>query len=156
MLTRLGFGPGGFPASTDMFGDWRRLQDEMNRLFSNVPTTRATADLPLINLWAGENSIVVTVELPGVEQDDLNIAVQEDVLTLSGKRQPPKLAGGENGNKVAWHRRERAYGEFVRAVQLPFAVDPDKVEARLRQGVLEIELRRPEAHQPRKIKISAS
>jgi HSP20 family protein len=77
--------------------------------------------------------------------------VRQDTLTLQGKREPKV----EDENAM-WHRRERAYGTFSRTVQLPFHVDPDQVQARFANGVLEIELQRPEADRPRKIQINAA
>ncbi len=95
--------------------------------------------------------MVVTAELPGVARDDVTISLQEDVLMLEGKREP-KL----QQDNVNWQRRERAYGTFSRAVQLPFRVDPEKVQARFDNGILEIELERLEADRPKKIGISAA
>jgi HSP20 family protein len=137
---RLGFDP---------FVELRRMQSEMNWLFSGFSAT-ATRDFPPINIWLGDNSVVVTAELPGVIGDDVNLSLQEDVLTLAGKREPKSQE--EN---VSWQRRERAYGSFSRAVQLPFRADPDKVQARFNNGVLEIELQRLEADRPKKIEIRA-
>ena len=134
----------------DPFVELRRMQSEMNRLFSGFSTT-ATRDFPPINIWLGENSVVVTAELPGVTGEDVNLSLQEDVLTLSGKREPKSQE-----QNVSWQRRERAYGSFSRAVQLPFRVDPDKVQARFNDGVLEIELQRLEADRPKKIEIRAA
>jgi len=138
---RLGFDP---------FIELRRMQSEMNRLFSGFSTT-GTRDFPPINIWLGENSVVVTAELPGITGDDVNLSLEEDVLTLSGKREPKSQQ-----QNVSWQRRERAYGSFSRAVQLPFRVDPDKVQARFNNGVLEIELQRLEADRPKKIEIRAA
>ena len=138
---RLGFDP---------FAELRRMQSEMNRLFGGF--TAATArDFPPINIWLGQNSVVVTAELPGVTAADVNLSLQEDVLTLDGQREPKTQQ--ENVN---WQRRERAYGTFSRAVQLPFRVDPDKVQARFDNGILEIELERLEADRPKKIAIRDS
>ena len=106
--------------SFDPFTELRRMQSEMNRLFSGFSTATAR-DFPPINILLGENSVVVTAELAGVPADDVNLNLQEDVLTLGGKREPKTRQ--ENVN---WQRRERAYGAFSRAVQLPFRVDPDK------------------------------
>ena len=75
---RLGFDP---------FVELRRMQTEMSRLFSGYGATTAR-DFPPINIWLGENSVVVTAELPGVTRDDVTISLQEDVLTLEGKREP--------------------------------------------------------------------
>jgi HSP20 family protein len=135
---RLGFDP---------FIELRRMQSEMNRLYSGVGATTAR-DFPPINIWLGENSVVLTAELSGVSRDDVAMSLQEDVLTLEGKREP-KL----KQENVNWQRRERAYGTFSRAVQLPFRADADKVQARFNNGILEIELQRLEADRPKKIEI---
>ena len=137
---RLGFDP---------FVELRRMQTEMGRLFSGFSATTAR-EFPPINIWLGENSVVVTAELPGVTREDVTISLQEDVLTLEGKREPKVQ---ENVN---WQRRERAYGTFSRAVQLPFRVDADKVQAHFNNGILEIELQRLEADRPKKIEIRAA
>lgn len=134
----------------DPFVELRRMQSEMNRLFSGFSTATAR-EFPPINIWLGEDSVVVTAELPGVTREDVNLNLQEDVLTLAGRRQP-----SPEQENVNWQRRERTYGSFSRAVQLPFRVDPDKVQARFTDGVLEIELQRLEADRPRKIEIRAA
>lgn len=137
---RLGFDP---------FAELRRMQSEMNRLFGGF--TAATArDFPPVNIWLGENSVVVTAELPGVTREEVNLSLQDDVLTLAGKREPRT-----HQEDVSWQRRERAYGTFSRAIQLPFRVDPETVQARFNNGILEIELQRLEADRPKKIEIRA-
>jgi HSP20 family protein len=133
----------------DPFVELRRMQTEMSRLFTGLSAATAR-DFPPINIWLGENSVVVTAELPGVTREDVTISLQEDVLTLEGKREPKVQ---ENVN---WQRRERAYGTFSRAVQLPFRVDADKVQAHFNNGILEIELQRLEADRPKKIEIRAA
>ena len=140
-----------FPSlGMDPFLELRRMQSEMNRLFSGF-SAAAARDFPPINIWLGENSVVVTAELPGVKHEDVNISLQDEVLTLEGSRQPDVRQ-----QDVTWHRRERAYGNFARTVQLPFRVDPQKVQARYTNGVLEIELERIEADRPKKIQIRAA
>ena len=134
--------------SFDPFVELRRMQNEMSRVFSGLAP--ATRDFPPINIWLGENSVVVTSELAGVARDDVTINLQEDVLTLEGARRPTQQ---QDAN---WQRRERAYGTFSRVVQLPFPVDPEKVQARYNNGILEIELERLEADRPKKIEIRAA
>jgi HSP20 family protein len=138
----LGFAPYGF----DPFAELRRMQSEMNRLFSGVGAT-VTREFPPINLWLGDNSVVVTAELPGVGRDDVSLSLIEDVLTLEGERRPHDESGAR------WHRRERGYGSFARTIQLPFRVDPGNVQARFNNGILEIELQRPPEDRPKKIEI---
>ena len=138
---RLGFDP---------FAELRRMQGEMNRVLSGFNAT-AARDFPPINIWLGDNSVVVTAELAGVTRDDVNLSLQEDVVTLAGQREPKSQE-----QNVSWQRRERAYGTFSRTVQLPFRVDPEKVQARFDNGILEIELQRLEADRPKKIEIRAA
>src|SRR5271165_6078501 len=92
----------------DPFFDLRRMQSEMNRLFSGF-NAAAAREFPPINIWLGENSAVVTAELPGVKREEVNISLQDEVLTLEGSRQPRLQE-----QNVKWHRRERAYGSFAR------------------------------------------
>jgi HSP20 family protein len=96
----------------------------------------------------GEDSVAVTAELPGIPPDEVDLTVRENTLTLKGMREPQV-----EGDKSVWHRRERAYESFARTVQLPFRVDPEHVEAHFANGLLEVELRRPEADRPKKIQI---
>src|SRR5688500_9299662 len=96
---------------------WRemsRLQEEMNRLFSRTREPRA-GDVAAVNLWASQESAVVTAELPGVEQSDIEISVVGDTLTIQGVRKPDVA-----GERINYHRRERGFGRFVRTMQLPF------------------------------------
>jgi HSP20 family protein len=137
-----------FGYSRDPFTMMRRLNEDLERGFPPLARSRG---YPAVNVWQGQHSAAVTAELPGVEPGDIDIQVKDNVLTLSGERRPP--AGAESG---AWQLRERAYGRFSRVIQLPFRVDPDRVEARFHDGVLEVELHRPEEDKPRRIEIRAA
>ena len=141
-----GFGRG------DPFDEIRRLQDEVNRAFSSAftgPRPQATAaGFPAINAYASEHGVAITAELPGVKPDDVDVSVFRDTVTLRARREAPQDA-------KAFHRQERRYGEFARTINLPFRVDPDRVEATMEDGVLRLSLHRPEEDKPRRIKISA-
>jgi len=135
----------------DPFGQMRRLQEDVNHLFqaaSGAPGTLG-AGFPAMNIYASQDGVTVTAEVPGVSSDALDITVHRDTLTLSGER-----PGGAEDAK-GYHRRERGRGRFARTVSLPFQVDPDQVEARLADGVLTLHLRRPEEDKPRRIAINA-
>jgi HSP20 family protein len=132
---------------SDPFSEMRRLQDEVNRLFSSYQFAPSAA-FPPVNAYANEDGIALTAQLPGVVQDDLEISVFRDTLTLRGRRQP------EVSERQAYHRRERDYGEFVRTISLPFRVDPERVEATMQDGVLRISLHRPEQDKPRRIRVN--
>lgn len=135
-----------FTIDRDPFAVMRRLQGEVDRAFG--APARAAGAFPQVNVWQGTDSAALTAELPGVAAADLDITVKENLVTISGERKAP-----ETDAQTVWHRRERSYGRFSRAVQLPFRVDPDRVEARLTDGVLQVELHRPEADKPRRITI---
>ena len=131
----------------DVWREMQRLQHKMDRLFTGE-VLPFTGRYPAVNIWAGEDDMIVTSEIPGIEPGDIDISVTGDTLTISGSRTPDELKEGE-----AYHRRERAYGRFNRAVQLPFKVEANKVEARYEKGVLNIVLPRAEEDKPRKISI---
>jgi HSP20 family protein len=133
----------------DPFAAIRRLQDEMNRAFE-APLA-SPGGYPAVNLWQGADSAALTAELPGVDPADIDISVKGDLVTISGERRRP-----EDDDSTVWHRRERPFGRFSRVIRLPYRVDPDRVEARMSDGVLQIELHRPEEDKPRRVRINAS
>ncbi|MFC6487946.1 Hsp20/alpha crystallin family protein [Nitratireductor sp. GCM10026969] len=133
----------------DPFAEVQRLQEDMNRLFADFAGSPATRLYPPVNLWLGENSVAVTAELPGLSAEDVDLTIREDTLTIRGERKP-----ADEAEKASWHRRERPLGAFSRTVSLSYRVDPDQVQARFQNGVLEIEMQRPEVDRPRKIQIS--
>ena len=148
--------PFGFPGSSgaaDPFRELRRLHDEMGRLAGALapaagPAAAAAAGgFPAVNLYAGRDGIAIVAELPGVEPGDLEVHAHQDTLTIRGARRP----AAEDGR--AYHRQERRGGAFTRTVQLPYRVDPDRVEARLEDGALRLSLGRPEQDKPRRIEI---
>lgn len=141
-----------YPASTFLrhhpFAMMRRLSDEFDR---GVFGTRGARGYPAVNIWQGPEAAAVTAELPGVEAGDIAIAVKDSVLTLSGERKRP-----ETDERTVWHLQERSFGTFSRSIRLPFPVDPDKVEARLDNGVLQIVVHRREEDKPRRIEVKSA
>lgn len=133
----------------DLLNEVSRLQQEMNRLFTGVRT--APSNAPALNIWAGDDALFVTTELPGIDPATLDLSVEDNVLTLKGERPEPELKEGET-----WVRRERASGAFERSFELPYRIESDKVEAKYSKGFLFLTLPRAEAEKPRKIQITAS
>lgn len=132
-----------------VWSPWRemeRLQQDVNRLLSreSAPT------FPAVNIWASDQDVIVTAEIPGIDPANLDITVAENILKLTGSRKPEELKPGEVS-----HRLERASGEFARSFRLPYAVDSGKVEAGYEKGVLKVRLPRAEADKPRKIAIKS-
>jgi HSP20 family protein len=133
--------------------DMDRLQREMNRLFEDyTPARQRTApSYPALNVWSNEESLLVTAEVPGVSPQDIEVNLIGETLTLSGVRRPDELKEG-----ARYHRQERGYGDFTRSLQLPFAVDINKVEATFRNGVLMVAMPRAEEDMPRKITVKSA
>jgi len=145
------FGPGIWRVKrfADSVPEIMDLQREINRLFSNVGQNTAL-DYPAINVWEKDDSLVVTMELPGMEPENINISVTGATLTISGTTKADSLKEGE-----IYLRQERALGNFQRNFQLPFQVDSKKVEAKYEKGVLNIILPRLKEDLPKKIKINS-
>jgi len=132
--------------------EMNRLQRDMHRLFGEAsPARQAAPAYPAMNVWANENSALITAEIPSVSKDALDINVTGDTLTISGERAPEELPEG-----VRYHRRERGFGKFNRSIQLPYTVDVEKVKATFKNGVLEVVLPRIEAEKPKKIAVRTS
>ena len=138
-----------------VWGQLQAFQNEMNRLFDRWGNDGGHSlfgvrAYPPMNVWEEGDVVYVEAELPGLDLKDLEIYVTGgNQLTLKGER---KQQGGDKG---AWHRQERAFGQFSRTLTLPFPVDADKVEARLENGVLRIKLAKHESARPRKIEVKA-
>ena len=137
--------PWGFP---NPWAEMRRIQREMNRLFQDFEPARTAAGGPPANLWQGKDDAVVTMEVPGVAPENLDISVVGDQLTVRGKREPE-----DQGKESSCVRQERFSGEFVRTLQLPFRIDADKVKAEVEHGVLKVVLPRHEQDKPRQIAV---
>ena len=133
-----------YPA--DPFALLRRVSEALDRVSFATPAPV----FPAVNVWQNDEAAAIIAELPGVGPQDIDISRQDEELTIAGERRAPDLPDG-----ATWHRRERAFGRFTRAIRLPFRVDPDQVEARFTDGVLRIAVRRPEADRPRRIEIKA-
>jgi HSP20 family protein len=120
---------------------------EFDRLLQSA--TRDSGTVP-VSVWASDEALAVTVEVPGVAKESLAITATADSLSVSGNR-PHQ----ESAPEVTWLGQERSTGTFSRTISLPWKIDPDQVEARLVDGILTIALRRAEADKPRKIAVAA-
>jgi HSP20 family protein len=122
----------------------RRIRDEMDRLGDD----RAA---PAVNLWTKEDEALLTAEIPGVDPQDLDIAVEGNTVTLKGVRK-----WDEPKEEDTVHRVETFNGEFSRTVDLPFRVKQDGVQARYVRGVLNVSLPRAEEDRPKKIQVKSA
>ena len=135
----------------DPFLDMRRMPSIMSRFFDDVRAPGQSAIYPPVNFWASQDSIVMTTELPGLTEQDIELTVKDAMLSIRGT-----YPEAESGDDIVWHRNERLEGSFMRSVKLPFRVNPDKVDARFENGVLTVEMQRPEDDKPKRITIKAS
>ncbi|MBN1664612.1 MAG: Hsp20/alpha crystallin family protein [Deltaproteobacteria bacterium] len=138
-----------FGRTAQPWREMQRLQNEVNRLFSGA-SQAVGQDYPPINIWMGQDDLIVTAEIPGVKVENIDISVIGDRLTLNGYREIISLKEGES-----YHRQERNYGPFSRTLQLPFNVNATKVDAKYDKGILTITLPRAEEDKPKKIAIKS-
>lgn len=139
---------------SDVWSEMNQLHEEMNRVFDRYgyrDRLRGTAPAyPALDMWQDDDNLYIEAELPGMKLEDLEIYVSGDnQLGLKGSRGIPQQ------EKAAWHRRERTYGEFTRAISLPCPVDADKVHASLKHGVLTMTLPKIQATKPKRIEVKA-
>jgi len=131
---------------------WGEVHRELDRLFDDAVSGTLVGSnwVPAMDVEESAAGLKLTFEVPGVDPDDLSVTFENGVLTVSGEKRLERKAGNGNGGTRGFERR---YGRFERSVTLPQTVDPDRVSAQCRNGVLTLELpKRPEA-QPRRIEI---
>lgn len=106
--------------------------------------------IPAVDVYEDENQYVLQVDLPGLSDEDIELHLENRVLTMRGER---KMLKGLDLNN--FHKIERDYGRFVRSFTLPMSVEQDKIQANLREGVLTLTLPKAESVKPRRIEIGA-
>ena len=132
--------------------DLDRMRREMDRLFdafSGQGEGRVSAGVyPLVNLTEDQENFYLRAELPGMKKNDFSVDVKDRVLTLSGERNYENEVKEEN-----YYRRERTCGKFKRAFHLPADVDADNIKAEFKDGILKVEIPKPEAQKPKQITV---
>lgn len=137
--------------------DFQALQDRINRIFQDTSMSRFAGEdalaawTPLCDIYEEGENILVKAELPGVEKNDIDVQVENNVLTLRGERKREKEVKSEN-----LYRTERFYGSFTRSFTLPVSVNTEKIHAEYKDGVLHVTLPKVDEAKPRKIKVLAS
>ncbi len=139
------------------FRDLRTMQEQMNRLLDMAWNREAGEDLregiwqPTVDIFEDEESVVIKAELPGMDQKDIEVRIEDNTLTLRGERKHDQTIKKEN-----YHRVERYYGTFQRSFSLPHTVDQEQVKATCDKGVLTITLPKREETKPRQINVQVS
>lgn len=142
----------------DPFRELRSLQDDVNRLFGSTLSRGGTSDegtwgggwSPRVDIRENKDTLVIEAELPGMKAEDVDISVENNVLTIQGKREFENKDESEN-----FHRVERHYGSFTRSFTLPPTVSSEDAKANFENGILRLSLAKREEAKPKKIQISA-
>ncbi len=139
------------------FGSLNTLQDQLNRLFDEPflrgrsPESALTTWAPAVDIYETENELVVKADLPDVNEKELDIRVENNILTIRGERKFENKVSEDNYLRV-----ERAYGSFSRSFTLENSVDTDGIKAEYKDGVLTVRMAKREEAKPKQIKVSAS
>jgi len=139
----------------DPFRDWLTLRERMNRLFDEPFTGREEERGLTVGTWAPsvdiretDKELVMTAEIPGVNEDDIEINVEGNTVSLKGKREFEKETKEED-----YHRIERSYGSFCRSFSLPGYVDQDKIKAEYDDGILKLTMPKKPELKAKKVKV---
>jgi len=142
------------------FRDLLTLQERMNRMFNESYRGRGASEddwslggswAPAVDIYEHEGNIVLTAELPGVDPKDVDIRVENNVLTLRGERK-----WNTDVQRESYHRVERAYGSFTRSFTLPNVVDTTNIKADFKDGMLRLVLPKREEAKPKQISINVA
>ena len=136
-------------ARMDPFRDLRSVEDQFDRLMGRA-FSRDTW-VPALDVRESEDRFEVTVDLPGLDPNDVNVTFEDGMLTISGKRQFES-----EDRSDTWHRIERGFGTFARSIRLPQTADPEKIEASFDKSVLTISVPKTEQAKPRTIEVRTS
>jgi HSP20 family protein len=140
-----------------------RLFEEFSRGLPMFSPQAMTNILPSIDVTETDKEIEITAELPGLERKDVDISIEDDVLTIRGEKKVESEQGdkkgqqgdkkGNGGDNKSYHVSERSYGVFYRMLQLPPGIDPSTVKATMSNGVLKISIPKPARTQAKKIEV---
>ena len=137
------------------FREFATLQDRMNRLFresynENQDQSLTTSSFaPAVDVYEDEHNVTLKIEVPGIEEKDIDVRIENNTLTVHGERKIEKEEKEENYRRV-----ERQYGSFTRTFNLPTTVDSEKVSANYDKGVLKISLPKKAEAKPKQIKVN--
>jgi len=143
------------PAFENPFAEFDQLRREMLRVFDAVAGSDSTRDFsagvfPPMNVTQDDGNFYLRAEVPGIQAKDLSISALRNRVSISGKREIP-----QESDRVSYHRKERAEGEFSRTVTLPSEVAADRVEAHYADGILTLTLPKAEEAKPRQIAVKS-
>ena len=130
----------------DIFNDIYEMKNLFDNFFNDIPYTRRLMDYPYVNLYEKDNEIEITVLAPGEKVDDINLQLIDNSLVIEIQKK-------SDYKDEPYIRKERTFGTFTKSVKLPYKVDPNKIEARINDGILTVKLVKSEEAKPKKIEI---
>ncbi len=136
------------------FRGFSTLQDQVNRIFNQTVQNQGeesalTAWAPSVDIFETPNELVVKADLPDVDEKDIDVRVENNLLTIRGERKFDKSVSEDN-----YLRIERTYGTFSRSFSLPNTVNPESIRAEYKNGVLTVSLPKREESKPRQVKVN--
>ncbi len=139
----------------DPFKDMMTLRDKMNRLFEEAVTHKgeekdliSSSWAPAVDIYEKDNELILTAEVPGINEKDIEISLEDNTLSIKGERKFEKETKEEN-----FHRIERSYGSFFRSFSLPANIDQEKIQAEHENGILRITMPKKAELKPKLIKV---
>ncbi len=140
----------------DPFRNLSTLQEQMNRVFADSFRGRGddsvlTAWAPTVDIYETENELVLKADLPDINEEDLDVRVENNMLTIRGERKFEEKVSQDNYLRV-----ERAYGSFSRSFALPNTVNTDAIKADYRNGVLTVEMPKRAESKPKQVKVAVT
>jgi len=133
------------------FAELGELRRQFDRMFGDMADGRERGWTPAVDVVREKDSLLIRADVPGIKPDEVKIEVEDDILTVSGRHEDTK----EEKDKD-YLRRERRYGSFSRAMALPAGVDPKKIKATTRDGVVEVTIPLPKQPEKKKVEITPS
>jgi HSP20 family protein len=135
------------------FRELAALQNEMSRWMGQLACTTpgngtSSTWLPAVDVWETENELVLSFDLPGIQEDKIAVELDDNILTVSGERERTSEHSNER-----FYRFERRFGTFSRSVTLPQGVQEDAIKANYANGVLEVRVPKPEESKPKRIQV---
>ncbi|HOT22999.1 MAG TPA: Hsp20/alpha crystallin family protein [Thermoleophilia bacterium] len=134
----------------DPFREMTQVQDQVSRLFDQVWGGRQESWLPAVDVFDQKDAVVVKAELAGMDPNDIQIEVEDNVLTIKGERRFEEKVDDER-----YYRVERRYGSFQRALALPQGVKADEISAAYEDGILTVTVPKAEEEKPKRIEVKA-
>ena len=136
------------PTPMPLFGMEREMKEAQNRLrrvfgnefFEGFPLTEPVGWVPKVEILETEKELLLTAELPGMERENVEITFEDELLTIQGEKKEEKHEKEEKNGGPRYHIWERTYGAFRRTFTLPRTIDPEKIVAEMKQGVLKVHM----------------